>query len=787
MAYKFLSTILGIDANFTGNVGVGTTTPSYKLDVVGNGIRTSSTTGANLTVNETGGNVGDVASLYLLGNNGGWGGSIRYNVGAGGANNRVDFYTGVVRSFSIASTANVLIGTTTDAGYKLDVNGTVRIITSLQVGNFTPGVAASASTIFTNGRISASGGITFYNPAAGDNQETGFKAGGNGVAIYVGNATVGSFGGPGGSTNPNLNLTSGFNPNSGATDKTLLLINPTYQTSGTYTGGIIGVYYNPTLTSIAGTAYHRAIQTVTGDVYLASTSGNVGIGSAPSSTYKLDVNGTARIQGNTTITATNIPLSITGGGSSAFSMNSGNDVYFAFNSQSVVGRFYANPQATVQNTYNQPVSVGFVGTIAGGDVWYGNMNGSGGTVKYNCSRNGVSHSHIWYYNFSEQMRLQYTGNLLIGTSTDAGYKLDVNGTTRINSTLSLTNSSFAGTFNFYLSAANTMQASSSNVGTWLQVGGGNTVSIIGQAFNSTARGNSFGNTVGGEAISATTIIAQSSGTTATTGLSLRYTINNTGTYSGISRGIYYNPTITSLTGTTHRAIETVTGDIYFASTSGNVGIGTAPTSSYKLDLIGTARVSGTTTLTSLGGGGTQMVVADNTGVLSTQAIPVIPTRSYGAWQEDTTQTAPASNIGYGIKFSIADISGHGVNVINDPFGDATYIEMVNGGTYNIQFSLQLQNTDGQIQDVTIWLRKNGNTSADDIPATAGFVSVPNSHGGAPGTIIAAWNYFVEAAPGDFYQLAWSTTDHTRVSLEYYPAGSPPPSAASAILTVNQVD
>jgi hypothetical protein len=35
MSYKFLSTILGIDANFTGNVGVGTTTPSYKLDVSG--------------------------------------------------------------------------------------------------------------------------------------------------------------------------------------------------------------------------------------------------------------------------------------------------------------------------------------------------------------------------------------------------------------------------------------------------------------------------------------------------------------------------------------------------------------------------------------------------------------------------------------------------------------------------------------------------------------------------------------------------------------------------------
>lgn len=70
----------------------------------------------------------------------------------------------------------------------------------------------------------------------------------------------------------------------------MLLINPTYQTSGTYTGGIIGFYYNPTLTSITGVAYHRAIQTTTGDVIFNSTSGSVGIGTT-SPAYKLQVAG----------------------------------------------------------------------------------------------------------------------------------------------------------------------------------------------------------------------------------------------------------------------------------------------------------------------------------------------------------------------------------------------------------------------------------------------------------------------------------------------------------------
>jgi len=61
------------------------------------------------------------------------------------------------------------------------------------------------------------------------------------------------------------------------------------------------------------------------------------------------------------------------------------------------------------------------------------------------------------------------------------------------------------------------------------------------------------------------------------------TLNSSGTTTNaIARGIYYNPILTSLTGTTHRAIETTSGDIlfqsgssplFFVSQSGNVGIG----------------------------------------------------------------------------------------------------------------------------------------------------------------------------------------------------------------------
>lgn len=210
---------------------------------------------------------------------------------------------------------------------------------------------------------------------------------------------------------------------------------------------------------------------------------------------------------------------------------------------------------------------------------------------------GSGYFPTFYAQGVEAMRIfASTRNVGINTTTDAGYKTDINGSLRVNSSFSITSPSFAGGFSFTMNAANTLVANSSNIGTWLQVGGGNRVYIVGQEFNSTSRGNNFGNTVGGEAVGIANIIAQSSGTTALTGLGIRYAINNTGTYSGIVRGLYYNPTLTSLIGTTHRAIETVTGDVLFATTSGSLLVGTSTLAGFKADINGTVRIVNALTL-----------------------------------------------------------------------------------------------------------------------------------------------------------------------------------------------
>jgi hypothetical protein len=82
--------------------------------------------------------------------------------------------------------------------------------------------------------------------------------------------------------------------------------------------------------------------------------------------------------------------------------------------------------------------------------------------------------------------------------------------------------------------------------------------------------------------------------------------------------------------------------------------------------------------------------------------------------------------------------------------------------------------------VTIWLRKNG----VDVPGSAGVVLVPKKHGTFDGHTLPAWNYLIDPIAGDYYEFVWSTED-TSVYLSFTGAGSPPPSAASVIVTVTQ--
>lgn len=167
-----------------------------------------------------------------------------------------------------------------------------------------------------------------------------------------------------------------------------------------------------------------------------------------------------------------------------------------------------------------------------------------------------------------------------------------------------------------------------------------------------------------------------------------------------------------------------------------------------------------------------------TGILNNTATPT-PTGYYGDFQDNNTQTAAVDNTGYAMIFRTTNVS-NGINVVTNGT-DLTRITFDNTGIYNLQFSAQFQNTDTALQDITIWLRLNG----VDVAGSAGFASIPNSHGGINGHGIVSWNYVMSVVAGQYYEVVWSTTNHTAVTLQYYAAGSPPPSTPSAAVSITQ--
>jgi hypothetical protein len=136
---------------------------------------------------------------------------------------------------------------------------------------------------------------------------------------------------------------------------------------------------------------------------------------------------------------------------------------------------------------------------------------------------------------------------------------------------------------------------------------------------------------------------------------------------------------------------------------------------------------------------------------------------YGSFYDTTNQTITSINDAYVIRLGSTDAS-NGVSIV-----DGSKITFANAGTYNIQFSLQFTNASVQVFDADIWFRKNG----IDVPTSNSKYSIPQTHGGNHGSMIAALNYIVTLKAGDYMQLAWHADD-LNIMIETYAAESPTP-------------
>ena len=155
---------------------------------------------------------------------------------------------------------------------------------------------------------------------------------------------------------------------------------------------------------------------------------------------------------------------------------------------------------------------------------------------------------------------------------------------------------------------------------------------------------------------------------------------------------------------------------------------------------------------------------------------------WGSFWDTTSQTATA-NTPTTILLRKNDLDNRGVKVIS-----GSRITVDHPGVYSFTFSIQFSNTDTQIHDVNVWLRKNDSGSSGDVSASDSKFSIISSHGGVPGNVIGTVNFVLPVVANDYLELMWATSN-AQAYIHAEAAGTSPfehPSIPGVICTVVQV-
>ena len=125
---------------------------------------------------------------------------------------------------------------------------------------------------------------------------------------------------------------------------------------------------------------------------------------------------------------------------------------------------------------------------------------------------------------------------------------------------------------------------------------------------------------------------------------------------------------------------------------------------------------------------------------------------WGSFWDTTSQTATA-NTPTTILLRKNDLDNRGVKVIS-----GSRITVDHPGVYSFTFSIQFSNTDAQIHDINVWLRKNDSGASGDVADSDSKFSIISSHGGTPGNVIGTVNFILKLAAADYIELIWATSN-----------------------------
>jgi hypothetical protein len=154
-----------------------------------------------------------------------------------------------------------------------------------------------------------------------------------------------------------------------------------------------------------------------------------------------------------------------------------------------------------------------------------------------------------------------------------------------------------------------------------------------------------------------------------------------------------------------------------------------------------------------------------------------PKRPYIILFDTTSQVIASTTVAYAVTYNTV-VEGNHVSLVSN-----SRITVERTGVYNLEFSMQLQNTDSQAHTVDIWFAKNGTNVADSNSR----IDVPAKHGSDNGVVLAAWNYLTPLNANDYLQLFWRSAS-TAVSMPYLAAGTSPtrPATPSVIVSLHEV-
>jgi hypothetical protein len=145
----------------------------------------------------------------------------------------------------------------------------------------------------------------------------------------------------------------------------------------------------------------------------------------------------------------------------------------------------------------------------------------------------------------------------------------------------------------------------------------------------------------------------------------------------------------------------------------------------------------------------------------------------------STLTASAAGLLQHIHYTTTTVT-EGISLVDD-----SKITFAHTGTYNVQFSVQVENSaTSTAHDFAIWIRKNG-TNVDN---SNSYVTIPVKKSGVNGRGIIAVNFVDTYYYGDYIELWWTVDSTSAFIASITPTGSfaNTPVSPGVIVTVTQV-